>query len=135
VISRNRVRRSERYGVAVFPTARFVVFDPGTPEPGPPWRPHGNRVARNVVTGSGRADLALALGSGRGNCFSRNVAVRSLPHDSRPAAALACRRSGPLPSPRTSHATRPRHVRANGPASETSRLRLHADASAQPNMP
>jgi hypothetical protein len=79
VISRNRVRRSERYGVAVFPTARFVVFDPGTPEPGPPWRPHGNRVSRNVVTGSGRADLALALGSGKSNCFSRNVAVRSSP--------------------------------------------------------
>jgi hypothetical protein len=79
VISRNRIRRSERYGIAIFPTARFVVFDPGTPEPGPPWRPHGNRVSRNVVTGSGRADLALALGSGRSNCFSRNVAVRSLP--------------------------------------------------------
>jgi hypothetical protein len=78
-ISHNRVRRSERYGVAIFPTARFVVFDPGTPEPGPPWRPRGNRVSRNAVSGSGRADLALAAGSGRSNCFSRNVAVRSLP--------------------------------------------------------
>ena len=78
-VSHNRVRRSERYGVAIFPTARFVVFDPGTPEPGPPWRPRDNRVSRNAVTGSGRADLALASRSGRGNCFSRNVAVRSLP--------------------------------------------------------
>jgi Right handed beta helix region len=78
-ISRNRVSGSQRYGVAIFPTARFVVFDPGTPEPGPPWRPRGNRVSRNVVTGSGRADLALALGSGNGNCFSRNVAARVLP--------------------------------------------------------
>jgi hypothetical protein len=78
-ISRNRVRRSERYGIAIFPTARFVVFDPGTPEPGPPWRPRGNNVSRTVVTGSGRADLALALGSGKGNCFSHNVAARSLP--------------------------------------------------------
>ncbi|MET0939471.1 MAG: right-handed parallel beta-helix repeat-containing protein [Gaiellaceae bacterium] len=78
-ISRNRVSRSQRYGIAIFPTARFVVFDPNTPEPGPPWRPRGNRVARNVVTGSGRADLALARGSGTGNCFSRNVAARSLP--------------------------------------------------------
>ena len=78
-ISRNRVSRSQRYGIAVFATARFVVFDPGTPEPGPPWRPRGNRVTRNVVTGSGRADLALARGSGKGNCFSRNVAARSLP--------------------------------------------------------
>ena len=78
-ISRNRVSHSQRYGIAIFPTARFIVFDPNTPEPGPPWRPRGNRVARNVVTGSGRADLALARGSGTGNCFSRNVAARSLP--------------------------------------------------------
>jgi Right handed beta helix region len=75
----NRVTRSERYGIAVFPTARFVVFDPGTPEPGPPWRPRGNVVHRNVVTGSGRADLALAKGSGKGNCFAANVVGRSLP--------------------------------------------------------
>jgi hypothetical protein len=73
------VSRSQRYGIAIFPTARFVVFDPNTPEPGPPWRPRGNRVLRNVVTGSGRADLALSRGSGTGNCFSRNVAARSLP--------------------------------------------------------
>jgi hypothetical protein len=78
-IRRNRVTGSERFGIAVFPTARFVVFDPGAPEPGPPWRPRGNRVARNVVTGSGRADLALAKGSGRGNCFTANLARRTLP--------------------------------------------------------
>jgi Right handed beta helix region len=78
-ISGNRVSGSQRYGVAIFPTARFVVFDPNTPEPGPPWRPRGNRVMRNVVTGSGRADLALARGSGKGNCFSRNVSKRVLP--------------------------------------------------------
>ena len=46
----NRVTRSERYGIAVFPTARFVSFSPG-PEPGPPWRPRGNRTVRNVVSG------------------------------------------------------------------------------------
>ena len=78
-ISSNRVSRSERYGIAIFPTARFVVFDPGAPEPGPPWRPRGNRVSQNVVTGSGRADLALARGSGKGNCFTSNIAGRSLP--------------------------------------------------------
>ncbi len=78
-ISSNRVSRSERYGIAIFPTARFVVFDPGAPEPGPPWHPRGNRVSQNVVTGSGRADLALARGSGKGNCFTRNIAARSLP--------------------------------------------------------
>jgi Right handed beta helix region len=76
----NRVTRSERYGVAVFSTARFVTFDPQLErDPGPPWRPHRNRVAGNVVTGSGIADLALAAGSGRGNCFTGNAAGTSLP--------------------------------------------------------
>ena len=79
VVGRNRVTGSERYGVAVFPTARFVLFDPGASEPGPPWRPHGNRVLENLVAASGRADLALARGSGRRNCFRANVAARSLP--------------------------------------------------------
>jgi hypothetical protein len=78
-ISRNRVTGSQRYGIAVFPTARFVVFTPGAPEPGPPWRPRGNRISRNVVTGSGRADLALAQGSGAENCFTANRAARTLP--------------------------------------------------------
>jgi hypothetical protein len=78
-ISRNRVTGSQRYGIAVFPTARFVVFTPGAPEPGPPWRPRGNRISQNVVTGSGRADLALAQGSGPDNCFTANRAARTLP--------------------------------------------------------
>jgi hypothetical protein len=75
----NRVTRSERYGIAVFPTARYVSFNPSIAEPGPPWRPRGNRIVRNVVTGSGRADLALAEGSGRRNCFAANVVRRTLP--------------------------------------------------------
>jgi hypothetical protein len=75
------VTRSERYGIAVFPTARLVVFDPGVPEPGPPWRPRGNRVSRNIVTGSRLADLALATGSGKDNCFTANEARRTLPRD------------------------------------------------------
>ncbi len=79
VLRRNRVRGSERYGVAVFPTARYVVFDPSRPEPGPPWRPRGNRISGNRVTGSGRADLALAKGSGKGNCFTSNSIGRALP--------------------------------------------------------
>jgi parallel beta-helix repeat protein len=78
-ISGNRVTGSERYGIAVFPTARYVVFDPAASEPGPPWRPRGNRVSQNVVTGSGRADLALAEGSGRNNCFRGNAIRSSLP--------------------------------------------------------
>jgi hypothetical protein len=78
VVSRNRVTGSERYGVAVFPTARFVSFAPG-PEPGPPWRPRGNLVSRNVVTGSGWADLALARGSGANNGFAGNLVRRTQP--------------------------------------------------------
>src|SRR5205814_2281691 len=72
VIRGNRVLGSERYGIAVFPTARYVTFRRG-PEPGPPWRPRGNRVSGNDVSGSGRADLALARGSGSGNCFVGNA--------------------------------------------------------------
>lgn len=90
VISRNRVTGSERYGIAVFPTARFVVFDPAVAEPGPPWRPRGNRVSRNVVNGSGRSDLALAKGSGKGNCFTANVIRRALP---RGLQTPTCRRA------------------------------------------
>ena len=79
VVGRNRVTGSERYGIAVFPTARFVVFEPGAAEPGPPWRPRGNRVFGNAVRGSGSADLALARGSGRNNCFRANAITRTLP--------------------------------------------------------
>jgi Right handed beta helix region len=78
-IRANRVLNSERYGVAVFPTARFVTFRPARHDPGPPWRPRGNRVVQNVVSGSGWADLALAQGSGRGNCFSANIVRRTRP--------------------------------------------------------
>jgi hypothetical protein len=90
VISRNRVTGSERYGIAVFPTARFVVFDPAVPEPGPPWRPSGNRVSRNVVSGSGWSDLALAKGAGKGNCFTANAIRRALP---RGLQTPTCRRA------------------------------------------
>src|SRR5712691_7063707 len=47
----NSVTGSERYGIAVFPTARYVTFNPSVAEPGPPWRPRGNRVAENAVSG------------------------------------------------------------------------------------
>ena len=79
VVARNRVIGSERYGIAVFPTARLVAFDPTAPEPGPPWRPRGNRVSRNVVHGSGWGDLALAKGSGERNCFTANRVGRTVP--------------------------------------------------------
>jgi parallel beta-helix repeat protein len=88
-VSDNRVTGSQRYGIAVFPTARFVDFS-GGPEPGPPWRPRGNRVSGNAVTASGRADLALAKGSGA-NCFTRNRSKRSAP---RGLQTPSCARAG-----------------------------------------
>ena len=79
VVRENRVTRSKRYGIAVFPTARYVSFNPAIPEPGPPWRPRGNRVVRNVVSGSGRAD-SPRQGALRTNCFVGNTV-----HTTRPA--------------------------------------------------
>jgi hypothetical protein len=79
-ISDNNITGSERYGVPVFPTARFVVFDThGQPDPGPPWRPQGNVISHNTVSGSGWADLSLAAGSGKGNCFTANAAATTRP--------------------------------------------------------
>jgi Right handed beta helix region len=81
-IERNRVAGSERYGIVVFPTARRIDFTSSVrQDPGPPWRPRGNRILRNFVTGSGRADLALARGVSIGNCFVGNRATTSLPRN------------------------------------------------------
>lgn len=81
VVRRNRVTGSEKYGIAVFPTARYVTFAPNAQEPGPPWRPRGNVISGNVVHGSGVADLALATGVGSGNCFRSNDARSALPRE------------------------------------------------------
>jgi hypothetical protein len=79
-VHQNRVMGSERYGIAVLPTARYVTFDAHAKyEPGPSWRPRGNRIWDNVVLRSGWADLALAAGSGKGNCFSVNTVRSTLP--------------------------------------------------------
>jgi Right handed beta helix region len=133
-IGDNRVTRSERYGIAVFPTARFVSFSPG-PEPGPPWRPRGNRIVRNTVSGSGRADLALAAGSGRANCFSGNRAPRTLP---RRLQTASCTGASPSGSGQVAAAlTRPVRVMV----SETIARRRPPDYATmpapppQPNMP
>ena len=76
----NSVRASERYGIAVFPTARRIAFgSPVAHDPGPPWRPSGNVVSRNTASGSGIADLSLANGVGPRNCFRANAERTSLP--------------------------------------------------------
>jgi Right handed beta helix region len=97
VVAHNRVVGSERYGIAVVPTARLVAFDPTAPEPGPPWRPHGNRVSINVVRGSGWSDLALAKGSGKRNCFVGNRVGRTLPQR---LQTPVCRGASPAGDPR-----------------------------------
>jgi hypothetical protein len=108
VVSSNRVTQSQRYGIAVFPTARFVVFAPGAHEPGPPWRPRRNRVVSNLVTGSGHADLALAKGSGPGNCFTANTVRRTLPPS---LQTTTCARRSPTGDPEVaSLLTRPVRV-------------------------
>ncbi|HEV2907410.1 MAG TPA: hypothetical protein VGZ50_08870, partial [Actinomycetota bacterium] len=71
VIQNNTVEDSARYGIVVFATVDRENE----------WMPEGNRVASNTVRGSGVADLALALGSGEGNCFEKNQHSSSLPTD------------------------------------------------------
>jgi Right handed beta helix region len=91
VVRSNSVTGSERYGIAVFPTARYVTFAPNVKEPGPPWRPRGNVISNNVVRGSGVADLVLATGGGRGNCFRSNDAESALPRE---LVRSSCSRAG-----------------------------------------
>ena len=127
-ISGNRVTGSERYGVAVFPTARFVIFDPAASEPGPPWRPRGNRISRNVITGSGRADLALAKGSGSNNCFTGNLVGRTRP---RALQTQACGRSRSGDAGIAAILTRPVRVMVD----ETRRRRHPPSYTSMPSPP
>jgi hypothetical protein len=71
VVQNNTVQDSARYGIVVFATVDRENE----------WMPERNRVASNTVRGSGVADLALALGSGEGNCFEKNQHSSSLPTD------------------------------------------------------
>ena len=129
VVRGNRVTRSERYGIAVFPTARYISFNPSIPEPGPPWRPSGNRIARNVVTGSGRADLALAAARGgellHGQRRRSDAAPR--PTDEylrRCVERRRCQRGG------GAHATRPHHGRGDGAQPPTAAVHVDAGPAA-----
>ncbi len=64
LVEANVVSGSTRYGIALF----------GTVDPASIWLPSGNRITGNTVSASGTADLALAEGSGSGNCFEGNEA-------------------------------------------------------------
>ena len=71
VIQDNEVTGSARYGILVTPAI----------DRGAVWTPASNRIENNKVRGSGIADLALARGSGSGNCFVANTAAVKDPPD------------------------------------------------------
>jgi len=71
LVTDNEVTGSARYGIVVVPAIdRDAV-----------WVPSDNRVTGNRVSGSAVADLALAAGSGAGNCFEGNTALLVDPQD------------------------------------------------------
>jgi hypothetical protein len=80
----NRIEGSANYGIAIFPT-----LQPG----GARWAPRGNVVRNNVVSGSGKADLAASQGLDVGNCFAGNQFATSRPLDIE--SAMACGRPPP----------------------------------------
>jgi len=99
----NHVTDSERYGITIFPTAHHVSFRPAGLTLRPYWHSHGNRVIGNRVSGSGRADLALASGVGDHNCFAGNAASSMSPRQlqtdrcaSRGDAAVAAALTAPV---------------------------------------
>jgi hypothetical protein len=71
VVEQNVVTGSSRYGIAVFSTVDRAAV----------WTASGNRIVGNSISGSGTADLALADGSGAGNCFEENDAATTDPPD------------------------------------------------------
>ncbi len=68
LVLRNRVFNQEVNGIAVTPNLDRNF-----------WTSSGNRVEGNVVSGSGRADLALAGPAGSDNCFVDNELDTTLP--------------------------------------------------------
>jgi hypothetical protein len=71
LVELNEVTGSTRYGIVVVSAVDFETT----------WVPSGNRITNNVASGSGTADLALAGGSGAGNCFEDNEAATLDPAD------------------------------------------------------
>ena len=70
----NRVTGSERYGIAVFPTARFVTFDPNAPRARPAVaaaRKPGHRGTSSP--GAAGPTSRSRRAPARGNCFTANT--------------------------------------------------------------
>jgi hypothetical protein len=76
LVEDNEVSGSSRYGIVIVP----AIDRDAT------WVPADNRVSSNRVSASGVADLAIAAGSGAGNCFGGNTAALLEPPD----LAAAC---------------------------------------------
>ena len=69
LVANNDVSASARYGIAVFTSVDLQRN----------WVPGDNRIEGNHVATSGTADIALAAGSGAGNCFTDNKVTETLP--------------------------------------------------------
>jgi hypothetical protein len=80
VIEGNEVTGSGRYGIVVVPAVDRQTT----------WVPSNNRISANKVSGSVVADLAVAAGSGPGNCFEGNTGSIVDPAD----LAAACSTTG-----------------------------------------
>ena len=65
LVEGNEVSGSSRYGIAVVPAIDRAAT----------WVPEDNRITGNRVSRSAVADLAIAAGSGDGNCFEGNTAI------------------------------------------------------------
>jgi parallel beta-helix repeat protein len=66
----NTVTGSAAYGIALYPTIQLDLSSHA---------PQDNQVRGNTLSGSAKADLALARGVAGGNCFAGNTFVTSLP--------------------------------------------------------
>jgi hypothetical protein len=66
----NTVTGSSAYGIALYPTIQLDFSA---------YAPQDNQVRGNTLSGSARADLALARGVAGGNCFAGNTFTTSLP--------------------------------------------------------
>ena len=114
-VERNRVVDHVNHGILVTPNVDEHI-----------WTASGNRVAGNLVEGSGRADLALAGPAGAGNCFEGNQARTSIPvglQTFHPARGRACRCAWtcPPPWPASARSPRPTPGPTPGTGSRTSR--------------
>ncbi len=68
LVTENLVEDHAVFGIALFPNLDSNF-----------WATHDNTISDNEVAGSGRADLALAAPSVRGDCFEGNAFTTSLP--------------------------------------------------------